>query len=113
MMHGIVSILIVVVVFVLYVEIRKWRIKKKLRYFESLPNQYPIIGVAGRFLGKSNDEFIDTILNAFDEVKTTPAQVWFGPILAVRINILFPIQRFRIETKLNLNSYFLIAIRLA
>lgn len=85
MMHGILSVLIIVVVFILYTEFRKWQIKKKLRYFESLPNQYPIIGVAGRFLGKSNDELIETILHAFDEVKTTPVQVWFGPILGVSI----------------------------
>ena len=91
MIHGIVSILIIIFVFILYTEFRKWQIKKKLQYFDS-PKQLPIIGVAGRFLGKSNQQFIETVFSMYDEVKTTPAQVWFGPVLVVGIKILNSIQ---------------------
>lgn len=65
-------------------EIRKWLIKKKLQYFES-PKQLPILGVAGRFFGKSNDQLIDIVFDIYDEVKTTPIQVWFGPFLAIGV----------------------------
>lgn len=84
MIHGIISALIVVTVFILYMEIRKWHIKKQLKYFES-PKQYPIIGIAGRFFGKPNNQIIETILHVFDEVKSTPIQAWFGPVLGVGI----------------------------
>lgn len=87
MIHGLVSILIIVVVFILYTEIRKWKIKRQLRNFAS-PKQYPIIGVAGRFLGKSNDQIIETVLHIFDEVESTPAQAWFGPFLGVGIQMI-------------------------
>lgn len=87
MIHGIISILITLIVAILYAEIRKWRIKKKLRYFESPKlKSYPILGIAGRFLFKSNDQIINTILECYDEVKTTPIQVWFGPILVIGVS---------------------------
>lgn len=70
---------------IFYIEIRKWFLMQKLRCFNS-PKQLPILGVAARFLGKSNDELIDVILGMFDEVKSTPFYVWSGPILFVGIS---------------------------
>lgn len=49
------------------------------------PKQLPLLGVAGRFFGKSNDQIIDIILDVYKEVKTTPIQGWFGPFFAVGI----------------------------
>lgn len=65
-------------------EIRKWFIKRKMTNFVS-PKQLPVLGVAGRFFGKSNDQIIDIILDIYEEVKTSPIQSWFGPFLAVGI----------------------------
>lgn len=84
MIHGIISIFIILFVFIIYIELRKWHIRKQLRYFEA-PKQWPIIGTGGRFLGKSNDEIIDTIIAIYDEIKSSPFQVWAGPILIVGI----------------------------
>lgn len=84
MIHGLVSILIILVVFVVYTEIRKIFIKIKLGQFES-PKQMPILGVGGRFLKKKNEEIIDTVLDMFNEVKSTPIQAWFGPVLAIGV----------------------------
>lgn len=78
-MNGIILILLSTVAIVIaYFEIRKWLIKRKLRNFPS-PKQFPIFGVALRFLGKSNDQIIGIISDAFAEVKATPIQAWFGP----------------------------------
>lgn len=85
MIHGIISILITLIVAIAYMEIRKWRIKKTLQDFES-PKEYPIMGVAGRIIGKKNEQLIDFIQNLFDEVKTTPLQCWFGPILLIGVS---------------------------
>ncbi|XP_031618068.1 uncharacterized protein LOC116337548 [Contarinia nasturtii] len=79
------TILIISVIFIIYGEIRKWFIKRKMRNFES-PKQLPILGVAGRVIGKSNEEFINIVFDIFDEVKSTPIQVWFGPFLAIFIS---------------------------
>lgn len=84
MIHGIVSIFIVFFVFIAYGELRKWIIKRKLRYFES-PKQVPILGAASRFIGKSNDEFIKIVFDMFDELKS-PFQLWLGPILVICIS---------------------------
>lgn len=67
-----------VAIVIVYFEIRKWFIKRRLRNFPS-PKQYPIFGVALRFLGKSNDQIIDIISDIFAEVPTTPVQAWLGP----------------------------------
>lgn len=66
------------VAIIVCLEIRKWIIKRKLRNFPS-PAQYPVFGVALRFLGKSNDQLIDIITDIFAEVPTTPLQAWLGP----------------------------------
>lgn len=84
MIHGIVSILITLAVFVLSIEVRKWFIRKKLNHFES-PNEMPILGSIGRFIGKSNDQLIDVIWEFFNEVKS-PFQAWFGPILLIGVS---------------------------
>lgn len=47
--------------------------------------EFPIIGVAGKFIGKPNDEIIDIALNITREAKSTPVKLWFGPILGVFI----------------------------
>lgn len=67
-----------VAIVIVCLEIRKWFIKRKLRNFPS-PAQYPLFGVALRFLGKSNDQLIDIISDIFAEVPTTPVQAWLGP----------------------------------
>lgn len=74
----------ILTILILYIEIRKWSIKRKLGSFES-PSQMPILGVAGRFIGKSNDQIIDIIMNLIKEAKSTPVQAWFGTILAIGI----------------------------
>lgn len=82
MIHEIVSVLIILIAFIIYDEVRKWRIKKKLGDFESVASM-PILGAAHRLFGKSNDEIIDVVCGFFDEVKTTPFQTWFGPVLVL------------------------------
>ncbi|XP_055298007.1 probable cytochrome P450 313a4 [Sitodiplosis mosellana] len=85
MIHGIISVLIVAFVFILYGELRKWFIKRKLRNFES-PKEMPILGVTPHFLGKSDDEFCNVLANFFYEVKTTPLQIWLGPVLMIGVS---------------------------
>lgn len=75
---------ILLIILILYGEIRKFYIKRKLGNFES-PKQIPIVGVAGRFIGKSNDEIIDIVLNIIKEAKSTPVHAWFGSVLAIGI----------------------------
>lgn len=82
MIHGIISVLIVLIVFIIYGEIKKWQIQRKLTGF-STPWQLPILGVAGRFINKSNDQFVDMLNEFVAEVGKTPIQAWFGPLLAV------------------------------
>lgn len=73
-------------ILILYGEIRKWFIKRKLGNFDSPKHSVPILGVAGRFIGKANDEVIDIVLNITKEAKSTPVYAWFGPILAIAIS---------------------------
>lgn len=79
-MYSIALILLLstVAIVIVCLEIRKWFIKRKLRNFPS-PAQYPLFGVALRFLGKSNDQLIGIISDIFAEVPTTPLQAWLGP----------------------------------
>lgn len=86
MIHSIVLILIPICVSIVYIEIKKWLINRKLQNFESPPNQLPILGVAGCIFGTSNLEFIDLVLKYFDMVKTTPFYVWAGPILVLGVS---------------------------
>lgn len=85
MINVILLILYSMIIVIVYCEIRKWFIQRKLRCFES-PSQLPILGVAGRFLGKPNDRIIDIVFDIYKEVKTTPVQLWFGPLLAVGVS---------------------------
>ncbi|XP_055302031.1 probable cytochrome P450 313a4 [Sitodiplosis mosellana] len=85
MIHAIILVLIILCIFIIYEEIRKWFISKKLRNFKS-PKQAPILGAAIRFIGKTNDELIETFLNIFDEVESTPLQMWLGPMLTIGIS---------------------------
>ncbi|XP_055304013.1 probable cytochrome P450 313a4 [Sitodiplosis mosellana] len=83
-MNLVIILVLMLTILVLYGEIRKWIIKRKLGSFES-PKQIPILGVAGRFIGKSNDQIIDIVLKIIKEAKSTPVHAWFGPILAIGI----------------------------
>ena len=96
------SILIISITFIIYGEIRKWFIKRKLGNFDSPKHSMPILGVAGRFIGKSNDEFIDIMLNITKEAKSTPVYAWFGPILFIAISEPEDIQ---IILSVNLTTY--------
>ncbi|XP_031618056.1 probable cytochrome P450 313a4 [Contarinia nasturtii] len=79
------TILIISIIFILYGELRKWFVKRKIRNFES-PRQLPMLGVAARFIGKPNEDIIDIVFDIFDEVKSTPIQVWLGPFLMIGIS---------------------------
>lgn len=85
MIHGLVSVLIVLSVILIYGEVQKWRIQRKMKAF-TMPKTWPVIGVAGRFLNKKNEEIIDIVMDIFDEAKTTPAQTWLGPVLGVLLD---------------------------
>lgn len=85
MIPGVLLVFILLCCIILYGEIRKWFIKRKLRYFKS-PKQIPILGAAGRFLGKPNDKIIEIIFDIYNEVKSTPIQVWFGPVLVIGLS---------------------------
>lgn len=74
-----------IISFILYGEIRKWFIQKKLRNFES-PKNVPILGVAGHFIGVPNDKLIDVINSIVKDAKTTPVQMWFGPVLTIGVS---------------------------
>lgn len=52
----------------------------------AMPKTWPVIGVAGRFLNKKNEEIIDIVMDIFEEAKTTPAQTWLGPVLGVLLD---------------------------
>lgn len=82
MIHGLISILIVLSTIIIWGEIRKWIIKRKLKSF-SMPRTLPVIGVANRFINKTNEEIVDIIMNIFEEAKTTPAQTWYDNLLTV------------------------------
>lgn len=83
MFPGFVSVLLLLIVYVIYDEVKKWWINAKMCNFES-PQHYPILGVANRFFGVSNDQLIGVILQLFDEVKT-PSRAWLGPVLIVGV----------------------------
>lgn len=85
MIHELASIVIFLFVLLVYAEVRKWRIKKKLQHFES-PKEVPILGVANRFVGQSNDKFVDILFGLFEEVRSSPIQLWLGPVLIVGIS---------------------------
>lgn len=80
MVYFIVLVLIPLLVTLLYIEIKKWIVNRKLRNFES-PPQLPILGVASCIFGITNCEFIDLVFKYFEMVKTTPFYVWAGPFL--------------------------------
>lgn len=82
-MLSILSILLLCLLFfIIYGEIEKWRIQRKLKGF-AIPRQWPILGVAWRFINKTNEQMIDMLNELVMEVDKTPIQVWFGPFLAV------------------------------
>lgn len=86
MNHVVILVLINLILFFIYIEIKKYFIRKKLRHFCRPTPEYPIVGIAGRFIGKPNDQIVEIVLNLFDEVKSTPFQMWIGPILSVGVS---------------------------
>lgn len=50
-----------------------------------MPRTLPIIGVANRFINKTNEEIVDIIMNIFEEAKTTPAQTWYDNLFTVNL----------------------------
>lgn len=85
MIHSLILLLIVCILFIIYGELQKWRIQRKLKGF-SIPRQWPIVGVAGRFINKTNEQMIDMLNEFVAEVDNkTPIQAWFGPLLGVVI----------------------------
>lgn len=84
MLHSLLLLFILFVSFVVYGEVRKCRIQRKLKDF-AVPKQLPFIGVAGRFINKTNEQLMDMLNELISEVDKTPIQVWFGPFLGVVI----------------------------
>lgn len=84
MINSLILLLIVLVLIVIYGEVQKWRIQRKLKGF-AIPKQWPVIGVAGRFINKTNEQMIDMLNEFINEVDKTPIQTWFGPMLGVLI----------------------------
>lgn len=83
MFVGLILIVLILIVYVIYDEVKKWLTNKKMYNFKS-PKHYPIFGVAHRFFGVSNDQLIGVMLQLFDEVKT-PNRAWLGPVLIVGV----------------------------
>lgn len=77
---GIVLILILSFTYIVYIEIKKYFINRKMDKIELISGS-PIIGVIGRFLGTSNYDIIDLVFKFFDEAKTNTFRFWVGPIL--------------------------------
>lgn len=82
MIHSLILLLILCILFIVYGELQKWRIQRKLKGF-AIPKQLPILGVAGRFINKTNEQMIDMLNEFIAEVDKTPIQAWFGPFLGV------------------------------
>lgn len=72
----------------LYFECRKFIINRGLKGFAT-PKHVPILGVANRFIGKSNDQLLDVFNEIFSEVPTSPIQAWFGYQLVIKFESLF------------------------
>lgn len=77
---GILLILILIFTFIVYLEVRKYFIDKKLQGLRGIKG-IPILGAAGRLMGSSNYNFIDLISKFFDEAKSTSFRAWAGPFL--------------------------------
>lgn len=78
------QLLLILVVFVIFIEIKKWLITRKMGNFGS-PRLIPFLGQAMSLLGKSNDQIIDMALDYFTQMQKTPFFVWAGPMLVVVI----------------------------
>lgn len=70
---------------ILYFERQKWSTKRELKGFPQ-PKHAPILGVASRFVGKSNEELLEIFNELFSEVPRTPLQSWFGYKLVIISN---------------------------
>lgn len=84
-MLNILLLLLIGLLCIIYIELQKWRIQRRMTGFTK-PKQLPILGVAGRFINKTNDQMMDLLHDLMVEVQyKTPVQTWFGPFLAVVI----------------------------
>lgn len=74
---------------IIYIECWKLYAQRRLSGF-GVPKHVPILGVANRFIGKSNDELVDIFNEMFSEVQkiNTPLRAWFGPQL-VNVKFIF------------------------
>lgn len=67
-----------IVVTILYLEFRKWRRDRALGGFGRLKT-LPVLGIANRFIGKSNDELAVIYNELFSEASSNPFHTWLGP----------------------------------
>lgn len=77
---GIVLILILSLIYMVYIETKKYFLNRKMSKIELISGA-PIIGVIARFFGTSNYDIIDLVFKFFDESKTNTFRFWAGPIL--------------------------------
>lgn len=74
---------VIFVLFCAWVEVKKIYLNRtKLKAFHQ-PPQYPVIGIAGRFL-KNSVKSVTSVYNLFDETQQ-PFAAWMGPLLTIGI----------------------------
>lgn len=86
-MFGILLLFVLVLLFVLgaMLEWKKWTVNKRLKSFHAGYN-FPILGYAGKFIGKSETEAFKLINHGFRSAPKMPFRIWFGPKLVVGIS---------------------------
>lgn len=82
---SVVLILALFLILIIYFEVRKFIINRKMKNFD-LVEGLPIIGVIGRILGATNYDIIGLISTTFDEAKTKVFRLWIGPVLVVGVH---------------------------
>lgn len=73
-------ILLLLLTFIVYLEVRKFFINWQLRNFKPV-RDLPLIGVIERIAKTSNYEFIDLVSTLFEEAKSPTIRFWIGPFL--------------------------------
>lgn len=82
---GIFLIITLLLTFIVYIEVRKFFVDRKLQNFD-LVKGAPFIGVIGRILVTTNFDIIGLISKTFDEAKTTAFRLWIGPVLVLGVH---------------------------
>lgn len=80
MIHFLIAIIVCILITIFYLEYKKWKIEQTLNGFINLKS-LPILGIAHRFIGKSNDELPNVFNNFFIEACDKTFYCWFGPLL--------------------------------